>query len=136
MKVTKLDAAIAYSPARHSATVHSMYLQHRSTGSDAPYWIGCSYYLPGAEAEWDATPLPKVYVVLDGALTVTTDEGEETLGPMDSVSLAPNERRQVRNETNRVATMLVVMPYPPEPTTAQTAHTASESSEMTEGEGR
>ena len=112
MKVTRLEEAVAYYPPRHSTSPLAMYLQHKSLGSDAPYWVGCSYYLPGANAEWDATPLPKVYIVLDGELIVATEDGEVALHAMDSVSLAPNERREVRNDTNRVATMLVVMPYP------------------------
>ena len=112
MKVTRLQDAVPYYPPRHSATTHAMHLQHKSLGSDAPYWVGCSYYLPGARAEWDASPLHKVYVVLDGELVIATDEGEVVLHPMDSVYLAPDERREVRNDTNRVATMLVVMPYP------------------------
>jgi hypothetical protein len=33
---------------------------------------------------------------------------------MDSIFIGPNENREIRNETNAVATMLVVMPYPPE----------------------
>ena len=111
MKVTRLDEAVPYNAAKHSG-VHAMYLQHQKLGSDAPYWVACSYYLPGGKAEWDASPLHKVYVLLDGELTVATETGEMILYPMDSVYLAPNERREVRNDTNRVATMLVIMPYP------------------------
>ena len=112
MKVTRLDEAAPYYPPKHSQGVHAMHLQHQRLGSDAPFWIGCSYYLPGAKAEWDASPLHKVYIVLDGELTVATEDGETTLHPMDSVYLASDERREVRNDTNKVATMLVVMPYP------------------------
>jgi quercetin dioxygenase-like cupin family protein len=112
MKVTRLDEAVPYSPPKHTPTVHAMHLQHKSTGSDAPYSVSCSYYLPGAKAEWDASPLHKVYVVLDGEIVVATEEGEVKLHALDSIYLAPNERREVRNDTNRVATMLVVMPYP------------------------
>jgi quercetin dioxygenase-like cupin family protein len=110
MKVTRLDEAVAYNAFKHSS-VHAMHLQHRNLGSEAPYWVGCSYYLPGGKAEWDASPLHKIYVVLDGELTVVTEDGEAILHPMDSVYLAPNERREVSNHTNRVATMLVIMPY-------------------------
>lgn len=111
MKVTRLNEAIPYYPPKHSPTIHAMYMQHASLGSAAPYWVGCSYYLPGAKAEWDASSLHKIYIVLDGTLTIATDDGEVTLHAMDSVYLAPNERREVRNDTHRVATMLVVMLY-------------------------
>jgi glyoxylate utilization-related uncharacterized protein len=111
MKVTLFEDAVPYFPPKHDVTIHAMYLQHKTLGSDAPYWIGCSYYLPGAKAEWDASSLHKIYLVLDGEITVATEDGEAILRPLDSVSLAPNERREVRNHTNRVATMLVIMPY-------------------------
>ena len=111
MKVTRLNEAVAYYPPKHSSTVYAMYLQHKNLDADAPYWVGCSYYLPGGTAEWDASPLHKIYVVLDGELTVSTEHEETVLHAMDSVYLAPNERRQVRNDSNRVATMLVIMPY-------------------------
>lgn len=114
MNVVRLAEAKPYVAPKHSAGVGTMYLQHPTTGSEAPYWVGCSYYLPGSEAEWDATPLPKIYVVLDGTLVVATEDGEVELGPLDSCYLSPNERRQVRNETNRVATLLVAMPVPPQ----------------------
>ncbi|HEY8215532.1 MAG TPA: cupin domain-containing protein [Acidimicrobiia bacterium] len=112
MNVTRLADAKPYAPPRHTPTCHAMHLQHQSLGSDAPYWVGCSYYLPGAKAEWDASPLAKVYVVIDGELTVAVDDEEVTLERLDSVYLGPGENREVRNDTNRVATMLVVMPYP------------------------
>jgi hypothetical protein len=111
MKITRLENAVPYFPPKHDATIHAMYLQHKTLGSDVPYWVGCSYYLPGAKAEWDASSLHKIYLVLDGEITVATEDGEATLHAMDSVSLVPNERREVRNDTNRIATMLVIMPY-------------------------
>ena len=113
MKVTRLAEAVKYSPPKHTATCHAMWLQHRSMGCEAPYWVGCSYYLPGAKAEWDASPLDKIYIVLEGELIVEVEDETVKLRPMDSSFIGANENREVRNETNSVATMLVVMPYPP-----------------------
>jgi mannose-6-phosphate isomerase-like protein (cupin superfamily) len=76
--------------------------------------VGLSYFLPGGGAESSATPIEKVYVVVEGELTFVTDDGEQVLGPLDSCRLAPGERRSVENRSNRVATMLVLMPYPPD----------------------
>jgi mannose-6-phosphate isomerase-like protein (cupin superfamily) len=112
MNVVRLGEAKKYDPPKHVGC-HAMHLQHQTTGSKAPYWVGCSYYLPQGTAQLDATDLDKVYVVLDGELTVTVEDAEERLGPLDSVYLAPGESRTVTNNTNRVATMLVIMPYPP-----------------------
>jgi len=112
MKVTKIEEAVGYNPPQHF-DCHAMWLQHKSMGSEAPYWVGCSYFLPGGKAEWAASPLDKIYIVLDGEMTVETEDEKVVLGPMDSVFIGPDEKREVRNETNRIATMLVVMPYPP-----------------------
>ncbi len=59
----------------------------------------------------DASPFHKIYVMLEGALTIEIEEGETiVLNKGGSVHIGPNESREVRNETNGVATMLVIMP--------------------------
>lgn len=113
MNITKFDKCKAYYPPKHDKTVHAMHLQHKSMGCDAPYWVGCSYYLPGAKAEMDVSPLHKIYVILEGAITIESKGGETVvLNKGDSIHIGPDEYREVRNETNGVATMLVIMPYP------------------------
>jgi mannose-6-phosphate isomerase-like protein (cupin superfamily) len=112
MIITRIDDAVKYAPPKHY-DCFSMHLQHKNLGCEAPYWVGCSYYLPGAKAEWDASPLDKIYIVLEGELTVAFDDQAVKLAPMDSIWIGPGENREVRNETNHVAKMLVVMPYPP-----------------------
>ena len=79
------------------------------------FWVGLSHFLPGGGAESAAAPLERVYVVVAGEVTVITDTGETTLGPMDSCHLAAGEKRSIINRTQRAASMLVVMPYPKEP---------------------
>jgi mannose-6-phosphate isomerase-like protein (cupin superfamily) len=112
MKVTRLEDAVKYSPPKHY-DCFAMHLQHKNLGCEAPYWVGCSYFLPGGKADWDASPLEKIYIVLEGEITVEFEDQQVKLGPMDSIFIGPSENRAVRNETNECATMLVVMPYPP-----------------------
>lgn len=111
--IVRFEDAKAYSAPLHDQTVHSMFLQHKSTGSEAAFWLGISYYLPGARAEMSASPLERVYVVLDGDLTVEFEDESVVLQAMDSVYIGPNETREARNDTNKMVTILVVMPYPP-----------------------
>lgn len=114
VKVTRFNECKQYFPPMHDVTVHAMHLQHKEMGCEAPYWVGCSHYLPGAKAEMSAIPLDKVYVLLEGELTIEFEEGKtEKLTKGDSIWIGPDVTREVRNETNAVATMLVVMPYPP-----------------------
>lgn len=111
MEVVRLQDARPYEAPNHF-DVRSLRLQGFDASDAQGFWVGLSHYLPGGAAERDATPIEKVYVVLDGELTVVTDDGETTLAPLDSCRLAPNEARSVENRTNRPASMLVVMPYP------------------------
>lgn len=112
MKIVRLTEAKAYVAAKHF-DVRTMRLQGFDATDAKNFWVGLTHFLPGGGAEMDATPLEKVYVVVAGEVTVITDSGEQTLGPLDSCYLAPNEARAVENRTNLPASMLVVMPYPP-----------------------
>ena len=53
-----------------------------------------------------------MYLGVEGEVTGVTDEGEEVIRPLDSCFLAPNEARSIINRTNKIATILVIMPYP------------------------
>jgi len=111
--VVRFENARKYSAPLHDVTVHSMYLQHKELGTDALFWVSVSYYLPGAKAEMSTSLLERIYIVLDGQLTVEFADETVKLNPMDSVYIGPNEKREARNDTNKVITILVVMPYPP-----------------------
>lgn len=111
MHVTRLQAANPYEAAKHF-DMRGLRLQGFDASPAQGFWVGLSHFLPGGGAGSEATPLEKVYVVLEGEVTVTTDDGDETLAALDSCYLAPNERRAIENRANRPASMLVVMPYP------------------------
>jgi quercetin dioxygenase-like cupin family protein len=111
MKVTRIGDAPPYEAPKHF-DMRSLRLQGFEVSDSEGFWVGLSHFLPAGGAERDATPLEKVYVVLDGEVTVITDEGEETLARLDSCHLAPGETRAIENRTNEPASMIVVMPYP------------------------
>ena len=76
-------------------------------------WTGLSYFLPGGGAEMDAGPLGKIYVVLEGEMTIELGTGEtHVLAALDSCFIPGGEARAVRNDGNAIATMLVIMPNP------------------------
>ncbi len=76
-------------------------------------WVGFSQFLPGGGAGPDSTPFEKVYVVLEGEMTVIIDGAETVLAAMDSCTIPPGEVREIINRSNHVTKMLVVVPYPP-----------------------
>jgi len=77
-------------------------------------WTGMSHFLPGGGTEMDAGPLEKIYVVVAGEISIELDDGSvSVLKTHDSCFIPSGEARAIRNETNGVASMLVIMPYPP-----------------------
>ena len=74
---------------------------------------GCPHFLPGGGAGPDSTPFEKVYVVIEGEMTVIVGGQETALKRFDSCTIPANETREIANRSNAVCTMLVVIPYPP-----------------------
>lgn len=112
MLAKRFAEAKPYDAPNHRAVV-GLRLQGFEEGGPANQWVGISQFLPGGGAGPDSTPFEKVYVVLDGEMTVTVDGADTVLGRYDSCTISPGEVRVLENRTNHVTTMLVVIPYPP-----------------------
>ena len=111
MKVTRFADAKPYEAPNHYE-MRSLRLQGFEPGGPEKFWTGVSHFLPGGGAGPDSSPLEKVYVVTAGELTIKVGDVETVLRKMDSCTIAAGEVREVKNNRNDVATMLVVMPYP------------------------
>jgi mannose-6-phosphate isomerase-like protein (cupin superfamily) len=111
MKVMRINDVKEYEAAKHFKMV-AMRLQGKEETGVKKFWVGLSHFLPGGGAEFDATPVEKVYIVLGGAVTIKTTKEEVTLNPLDSVYIAPNEGRSIVNPGKVPASMLVVINYP------------------------
>ena len=111
MQITRLEDATPYEAPKHFDC--GLRLQGLDASDSKSFWVGLSHFLPGGGGERDATPLEKIYVVIDGEVTMVTEEGQVVLLRYDSFYLAADEARAIENRTNRPASMLVVMPYPP-----------------------
>ena len=112
MLVKRFSEAQQYEAPNHFGVV-GLRLQGFEEGGPTNQWVGFSQFLPGGGAGPDATPFEKVYVVLEGEMTVVVDGEEEVLGMLDSCTIPPNAERKIENRSNHVCKMLVVMPYPP-----------------------
>lgn len=109
MKIMNIDEAKPYFPPLHHAMV-ALKLCDGSISGAEKFWCGLSHFLPGGGAEWayDDSPTEKLYVVIDGAITIRTKTEERVVQKGDAVFLAPFEGREVINHTNYPASMLVV----------------------------
>ncbi|MCL2110974.1 MAG: cupin domain-containing protein [Clostridiales bacterium] len=77
------------------------------------FWVGKSLFLPGGGADWgyEDNPNEKVYFVLKGEITVESKDEVFRLKEGDSIYIAPFEGRKIKNETNDVCEMLVMITY-------------------------
>jgi quercetin dioxygenase-like cupin family protein len=75
-------------------------------------WVGLSTFEPGGGAKEGSTPFEKIYVVIEGEITVTTAQGDTVLGRFDSCMIEPGEDRSIINNTDKPVIMLVAIPYP------------------------
>ena len=108
MIVTRINDAPNYDAAKHHGCV-GVRLQGAEVSPVTSFWLGVSTFEPGGGAEWDATAAEKVYLVLEGEVTVETDGQKVVLGPKDSVFLPSNERRRIINESGAPALMAVMI---------------------------
>ena len=111
MHVKRFAEAQTYDAPNHFGVV-GLRLQGFEPTGPKNQWIGLSQFLPGGGAGPDSTPFEKVYVVLDGEMTVIVDGAETVLRKYDSCTIPPGETRKIENRTNLVCSMLVVIPYP------------------------
>lgn len=109
MKKISLSQVKPYAAVKHF-NMTALKIQGKEESGAQKFWMGLSYFLPGGGAEWayEDNPQEKVYLVLDGEITVKNKTEEVTLGPMDSLFIGPNEGRSILNKTNKPVTMLVV----------------------------
>ncbi len=113
MHIKRFSDALPYEAPNHFDVV-GLRLQGFEDNGPKNQWVGLSQFLPGGGAGPDATPFEKVYVVLEGEMTVIVNGEEATLGKYDSCTIPAGVQRKIENRRNDVCTMLVVMPYPTE----------------------
>jgi glyoxylate utilization-related uncharacterized protein len=112
VQITRFSDARRYDAPKHF-DMRSLRLQGFDMSAAQFAWVGISHFLPQGGAELDAGPLEKIYVVLEGEVTVELADGTvHVLQAMDSCHIPGGEARAIRNASNKVATMLVVMPHP------------------------
>ncbi|MGL5436073.1 MAG: cupin domain-containing protein [Lachnospiraceae bacterium] len=109
-----LEELKTYNAAGHFGMTAMRIHGKEETGAEK-FWIGLSTFLPGGGAEYayEDNPLEKVYYVLEGEMTVIDKAGTRyVIHKNESISFAPNEGRDLINESNSPATMLVIINYP------------------------
>ena len=112
MYVKKIKDTTSYEAPNHQKC-HSLRLAGFEEYGPENFWVGHSQFLPGGGAGPDASPLEKVYIISEGQLTIKANGETKIASPGDTVFIPGGMEREIRNETNEVVVMNVIMPYPP-----------------------
>ena len=112
MHVTRFNEAPHYEAPNHF-DMRCLRLQGKEAGPSTQMWMGMSQILPGGHTTLDGSPIEKLYLVLEGRLTVVSEldgrQEEHELGPYDSCRFAPGEKRQLLNRSPRPVLVALVM---------------------------
>ena len=112
MKLVEFKDVKPYKAPKHFDCV-SLRVQGKEETGVSKFWMGVTHFLPGGGAEYDYTEsaAEKVYFVLEGEITVKSDEETFVLRKDDSLYIPPFEGRTIINESNEPCKMLVVINY-------------------------
>lgn len=109
MQLVRITDAQPYEAPRH----HGMSTLRLQGGEASPlraFTVGLSQALPAGGADLSASPLDRVYIVLEGELFVQSGAENASLSRLDSCWIPAGEERLIANRTNTTVTFLVVMP--------------------------
>jgi hypothetical protein len=89
-------------------------LQGKEAEPPEQMWMGMSQILLGGHTTLDASPMEKLYLVVEGEVCIVSEldgrREEHVLQLYDSCRLAPGEKRQLVNRGNRPAVVILITP--------------------------
>lgn len=82
---------------------------HSAADVEGEITLGLSHFLPGGGAEMAKSPKELLYYIVEGEMTVSTDDRQEyVLKAGDSIHFSPNQGRASKNTGISTAKMLVI----------------------------
>lgn len=113
MDIVRFENAPTYTAPDHDDVV-ARRLQGGEASTADFVLVGHSTFSDGAVVPMDAAPIGKIYVVVEGAVTIEQKDGtRHVLRQSDSVFVPAGEARAVRNESGASAAMIVITPASP-----------------------
>ena len=110
MEVVRFAEAPHYTAPDHEDVV-ARRLQGGVASSTDFALVGHSYFRAGAVVPMGAGAIGKVYVITEGTLIIEQPDGvRHILHALDSIFIAADEARAIRNDSGAPATMIVITP--------------------------
>lgn len=112
MEIVRFADAPRYTAADHDDIAARRLQGDTATSADFAL-VGHSHFPPGAAVPMDAAPIGKIYIVVEGMITIEQADGvRHALGRLDSIFVPAGEARAVMNDSDAAAAIIVVTPSP------------------------
>jgi mannose-6-phosphate isomerase-like protein (cupin superfamily) len=113
MHITRFNEAKTYIAPNHD-NMTCLRLQGKEASPCEQMWMGMSVYEPGGQTGFDGSDVEKIYLVIEGEITVyfELDDGtksEAVLRPNDSCVFLRGQKRQFKNLSNQIAKVVLIM---------------------------
>jgi glyoxylate utilization-related uncharacterized protein len=110
MKIIRKNQMVKYDPRGHYNMLAQRIHNKEISGSEM-LTLGLSWFLPGGGAEFSkvAEGMELIYYIVEGIMTLTTDNETVLLDAGDSCFFKSGDGRSIKNESDRPAAMLVII---------------------------
>ena len=110
-KITRVNESYNYEANNHF-DVRTTRLHDPQDVNDGALTIGLSHFLPGGGCSFSNNPLESVYYIVEGEMTLTTDDEETVLRAGDSFHCGPHTNKGILNTGCVCTKMLVCLTNP------------------------
>ncbi len=110
-KITHVDESYVYEAPGHFQCLTTR-LHDPQDVNEGALVMGLTHFLPGGGTNFGNNNMESIYYILEGEMTLTTDDGETLLRAGDSFHCGPGTNKCVKNTGHTCAQMLVALTTP------------------------
>ena len=110
-KITHVDETYTYEAPGHYDCLTTR-LHDPQDVNDGACIMGLTHFLPGGRTDFGNNPMESIYYIVEGEMTLKTDDGETVLKAGDSFHCGPGTNKCVTNTGTSSTKMLVVLHNP------------------------
>ena len=110
-KITHANESYTYEAPGHHGCLTTR-LHDPQDVNDGVLIVGLTHFLPGGGTDLGNNPMESVYYIVEGEMTLKTDDGETVLHAGDSFHCGPGTNKSVTNSGSSSTKMLVALTNP------------------------
>jgi quercetin dioxygenase-like cupin family protein len=110
-KITRINESYVYEAPGHFGCLTTR-LHDPQDVNEGGLIMGLTHFLPGGGTDLGNNMMESIYYIIEGEMTLTTDDGDTVLRAGDSFHCGPGTNKCVKNTGTTSAQMLVALTAP------------------------